>query len=169
MSAVFKGLYKEHSLLAAFLEATDKIDRRPLNMRAMANPINVEANQASAAPISPQVAPLNRTPAAPLFIFRRANLARVLNKAPSYSDRAEGQRVRARFPSGMRFAVRKRANGGRPPAPSMLGASSRRLLLVQAGMWWTSTRTPAFPARTDERSAPVWIGCSGMPQRDVLI
>ena len=112
MSAVFKGLYKEHSLLAAFLEATDKIDRRPLNMRAMANPINVEANQASAAPISPQVAPLNRTPAAPLFIFRRANLARVLNKAPSYSDRAEGQRVRARFPSGMRFAVRKRTNGG---------------------------------------------------------
>jgi len=49
-SAVIKALRKEHGLLAAFLEAADKIDCRAFNRRvAMAKPINVEAHQASAA------------------------------------------------------------------------------------------------------------------------
>ena len=75
-SAVIKALRKEHGLLAAFLEAADKLDCRALNRRvAMAKPINVEAHQASAAPMSPQVAPLN--PAVSPLKFRRANLARV--------------------------------------------------------------------------------------------
>jgi hypothetical protein len=41
-SAVIKALRKEHGLLAAFLEAADKLDCRALNRRvAMAKPINV--------------------------------------------------------------------------------------------------------------------------------
>ena len=74
-SAVIKALRKEHGLLAAFLEAADKIDCRVFNRRtATAKPINVEAPQASAAPISSQVAPLN--PVVSPLIFRRANLTR---------------------------------------------------------------------------------------------
>ena len=74
-SAVIKALRKEHGLLAAFLEAGDKIDCRALSRRAAtAKPINMEAPQASAAPISPQVAPLN--PAVSPLIFQRANLMR---------------------------------------------------------------------------------------------
>jgi hypothetical protein len=68
---VIEGLREEHGLLAAFLEAADKLDCLALSRRAAtAKPINVEAPQASAAPISP----LNPT-VSPL-IFRRANLTR---------------------------------------------------------------------------------------------
>jgi hypothetical protein len=75
MADMIEGLRKEHGLLAAFLEAADKLDCRAFNRRvAMAKPINVEAHQASAAPVSPQVAPPN--PAASPFNIRRANLAR---------------------------------------------------------------------------------------------
>lgn len=78
MSAVIKGLHKEHGLLAAFLEAAYKIDWRALNrpvaMGEISKPINVEAHQAPAAPVLPQVAPLES--AASSFVFRRANLAR---------------------------------------------------------------------------------------------
>ena len=71
-SAVIKALRKEHGLLAAFLEAADKLDCRALNRRvAMAKPINVEAHQASASPVSPQVAPAPSS-----LILRRANLTR---------------------------------------------------------------------------------------------
>ena len=53
-STVIKALRKEHGLPAAFLEAADKIDCRAFNRRvAMAKPINVEAHQASAAPVAP--------------------------------------------------------------------------------------------------------------------
>ena len=59
MADVIEGLRKEHGLLAAFLEAADKLDCLALSRRvAMAKPINVEAHQASAAPVLPQVAPL---------------------------------------------------------------------------------------------------------------
>ena len=71
-SAVIKALRKEHGLLAAFLEAADKLDCRAFNRRAaMAKPINVEAHQPSAAPVSPQVAPAPSS-----LILRRANLTR---------------------------------------------------------------------------------------------
>lgn len=76
MADVIEGLRKEHGLLAAFLEAADKLDCRAFNRRvAMAKPVNVEAHQASAAPVLSQVAPLILAPS-PL-ILRRANLARV--------------------------------------------------------------------------------------------
>jgi hypothetical protein len=72
MADVIEGLREEHGLLAAFLEAADKLDCLALNRRvAMAKPINVEAHQASAAPVSPQVAP---SPSS--LILRRANLTR---------------------------------------------------------------------------------------------
>jgi hypothetical protein len=74
ISAVIKGLHKDHGLLAAFLEATDKVDWRPLHKQMAiaetATPVNLEASlealQASAVP---------KAAAAP-FAFRRANLVR---------------------------------------------------------------------------------------------
>jgi hypothetical protein len=72
MADMIEGLRKEHGLLAAFLEAADKFDCRALDRRvAMAKPINVEAHQASAARVSPQV-----VPAPSSSILRRANLTR---------------------------------------------------------------------------------------------
>ena len=76
MADVIEGLRKEHGLLAAFLEAAGKLDCRAFNRRvAMAKPVNVEAHQASAAPVLSQGAPL--IPAPSPLILRRANLARV--------------------------------------------------------------------------------------------
>jgi hypothetical protein len=72
MADMIEDLRKEHGLLAAFLEAADKVDCLALSRRvAMAKPINVEAHQASAAPVSPQVAPAPSS-----LILRRANLTR---------------------------------------------------------------------------------------------
>jgi hypothetical protein len=78
MSAVIEGLQREHGLLAAFLEATDRIDWRALQKRVvigeLPTPINVEAHQAStAAPLLPEVVPSTTS----TFVFRRANLMRV--------------------------------------------------------------------------------------------
>jgi hypothetical protein len=74
MSAVIEGLQGEHGLLAAFLEATDKIDWRALHKQVAIGgapePTNVEAQQTSTAPQFPDVVP--STP----FVFRRANLVR---------------------------------------------------------------------------------------------
>ena len=74
MSAVIAGLQKDHFLLAAFLEATDKIDWRALNkqvvIRRTPEPANVEAPQISIAPALPDAAP------SASFTFRRANLVR---------------------------------------------------------------------------------------------
>jgi hypothetical protein len=69
MNAVIEGLNRDHGLLAAFLEATDKIDWRALHRRPatgdMSKAVNVEAHpQTSAAP---------KFPDSP-FAFRRANL-----------------------------------------------------------------------------------------------
>lgn len=71
MNAVSEGLRSKHGLLAAFLEATDKIDWRVLQRRApigeMPGPINMEAHQ--------QVSITPKSDIAP-FAFRRANLVR---------------------------------------------------------------------------------------------
>jgi hypothetical protein len=76
MSAVIEGLQKDHGLLAAYLEATDKIDWRALHKRVVISeapkPANVEAHQASTAPQLPEVVPSTLP-----FVFRRSNLLRV--------------------------------------------------------------------------------------------
>jgi hypothetical protein len=87
MSAVTVGLQKDHGLLAAFLEATDKIDWRPLHRRVAIEetlgPVNLEMCEALAAPVLPQVElpqvelpqiepPKSVSP----FALRRANLVR---------------------------------------------------------------------------------------------
>jgi hypothetical protein len=68
MSAVIEGLQRDHALLAAFLEATDKIDwalhRRVAIGETSNKPINLETLQASI----PQASP---------FVLRRANLVRI--------------------------------------------------------------------------------------------
>jgi hypothetical protein len=58
VSAVIKSLKRDQGLLAAYLEATDKIDWRAL--RETPKSVNVEAGQASSSP----------------FVFGRANLVR---------------------------------------------------------------------------------------------
>ena len=75
MSAVIEGLQRDHGLLAAYLEATGKIDWRALHKRVVIGetptPVNVEAHQASTAPqFAEVVAPMSP------FVFRRANLVR---------------------------------------------------------------------------------------------
>ena len=54
MSAVIEALQREHGLLAAYLEATEKIDWRALHKRVLVaetpKPVNVEAHRVSAAP-----------------------------------------------------------------------------------------------------------------------
>jgi hypothetical protein len=76
MSAVIEGLQKDHGLLAAYLEATDKIDWRALHKRVVIGeapkPAKVEAHQASIAPQLPEVVPSTLP-----FVFRRSNLLRV--------------------------------------------------------------------------------------------
>ncbi len=83
MSAVTGGLHKDHGLLAAFLEATDKIDWRPLHKRVAIEetpePVNLEMCEALAAPVLPQVElPQVEPPKSPVspFALRRANLVR---------------------------------------------------------------------------------------------
>jgi hypothetical protein len=75
MSAVIESLQKDHGLLAAYLEATDKIDWRALQkgvaISEAPEPVNVEACPTPVAPELPAV-----VPSRPTFTFRRANLAR---------------------------------------------------------------------------------------------
>jgi hypothetical protein len=75
MSAVIESLQRDHGLLAAYLEANDRIDWRAcVVIGELPKPINVEAHQAStAAPLLPEVAPSTTS----TFVFRRANLMRV--------------------------------------------------------------------------------------------
>jgi hypothetical protein len=64
ISAVIKSLKRDHGLLAAYLEATDKIDWRafdePMVIGETPKSVNVEAGQASSS----------------RFVFGRANLIR---------------------------------------------------------------------------------------------
>jgi hypothetical protein len=75
ISSVIEGLQRDHGLLAAYLEATERIDWRALHRRAVIDeppkPNNVETHQGS--PTAPQVVPLTTS----AFVFRRANLMRV--------------------------------------------------------------------------------------------
>ena len=77
-SVVIEGLQRDHDLLAAYLEATNRIDWRPLHKRAVIagtpEPVNVEAHTASTAPQLPKVVPSTS------FVFRRANLVRASGK-----------------------------------------------------------------------------------------
>jgi hypothetical protein len=75
-SVVIEGLQTDHSLLAAYLEATNRNDWRPLHKRdaGAPEPVNVEAHTASTAPQLPKVVPSTS------FVFRRANLARASGK-----------------------------------------------------------------------------------------
>ena len=78
MSAVIEGLQREQGLLAAYLEATDKIDWRALHKRVViAETPNAEVHQVSAAPQLPEVVP-STSP----FVFRRANLVTVPARRP---------------------------------------------------------------------------------------
>ena len=76
MSAVIDGLQREHGLLAAYLEATDKIGWRalhkPMAITETPKPFSVEAHQVTAAPQLPEVVPPTST-----FVLRRANLVRI--------------------------------------------------------------------------------------------
>jgi hypothetical protein len=76
MSAVIEALQKDHGLLAAYLEATDRVDWRALHKRVAigeaTKPANVEAHQTSTTPQLPEVAS-----STPPFVFRRTNLLRV--------------------------------------------------------------------------------------------
>ena len=73
MNAVIEGLQRDHALLAAFLEATDKIDWRALHKRVLIGegpkPADVEAHQASTVLQLPEVVPSTLP-----FVFRRANM-----------------------------------------------------------------------------------------------
>ena len=63
MRAVIDGLQRKHGLLAAYLEATDKIDRRALHQRAV-------------------IAEIPEVPSTSPFVFRRANLVPVPARQP---------------------------------------------------------------------------------------
>ena len=88
---VIGGLQRDHGLLAAYLEATHRIDWRPLHKRTVIagapEPVNVEAHTASTAPQFSKVVP--STP----FDFRRANLVRASGKTQLAAD---GVRPRTR-------------------------------------------------------------------------
>jgi hypothetical protein len=78
MSAVIEGLQRDHGLLAAYLEATDRTDWRTLHRRLVIGerpkPSNVEAHQASST--APQLLEVVHSTPSP-FVFRRANLVQV--------------------------------------------------------------------------------------------
>ena len=84
MSAVGKGPERDLALLAAFLEATDKIDRRALQRRVALSEateaVNLEARPAplEVNPTSLQVEATSMAPKSHMapFIFRRANLVK---------------------------------------------------------------------------------------------
>jgi hypothetical protein len=84
MSAVSKGPDRDLALLAAFLEATDKIDRRALQRRValseVPEAVNLEAQPTSleANPTSLKTHPIAMAPKSHVasFTFRRANLVR---------------------------------------------------------------------------------------------
>ena len=81
---VIGGLQRDHGLLAAYLEATNRIDWRPLHKRAMIapapEPVDVESHTASTAPQLPKV--VSSTP----FVFPRANLVPTSGKTQLAAD-----------------------------------------------------------------------------------
>lgn len=88
MSAVIKGLHKKHSLLAAFLEAADRIDCRAFSRRPngeVSEPVNLEVEEMISLAL-PQTEPINLTSP---FVFRRANLVRASEISPPTSSTAK--------------------------------------------------------------------------------
>ena len=86
MNAVIESLQEEHGLLAAYLEATDRINWRALQKAVVIaeapEPVNVEAHRTCTAPELPEVVPtapelLGVVPSRSAFVFRRANLVRI--------------------------------------------------------------------------------------------
>jgi hypothetical protein len=74
---VIEGLQREHGLLAAYLEAADRIDCRASQRGVIAGtpkPVNAEADTPSIASQFPKV--VHSTS----FVFRRANLVRASGK-----------------------------------------------------------------------------------------
>jgi hypothetical protein len=76
MSAVIEGLQSDHGLLAAYLEATNRIDWQALHKRVMIGeppkPSDIEAHLASSTALQlPEVAPSTTS----TFVLGRANLA----------------------------------------------------------------------------------------------
>src|SRR5690348_9531510 len=71
-SVVIEGLKRDHSLLAAYLEATNRIDWQPRHKHHAGTPerVNLEAQTASTEPQLPRVVPPKS------FVFGRANLVR---------------------------------------------------------------------------------------------
>jgi hypothetical protein len=81
---VIEGVQRDHGLLAAYLEATNRVDWRPFHKRAVIagapEPVNVEAHTASTAAQLPKVVPSTS------FVFRRANLVRASGKTQLAAD-----------------------------------------------------------------------------------
>jgi len=75
MSVVIEGLQRDHGLLAAYLEAADKIDWRALHKRVVIGetpkPVDAEEHQGSTASQLPAVVPSKSS-----FVFQRTNLVR---------------------------------------------------------------------------------------------
>ena len=104
-SAVSKGPNRDHALLAAFLDATNRIDRRALQRTAVlgeaSNAVNLEAvNLEALPPLEALPTPLEANPAslqahpastaakspvAP-YTFRRANLVKAQAAKPNGPD-----------------------------------------------------------------------------------
>jgi hypothetical protein len=77
INSVIRGLRRDQELLAAYLQASAKIDWRalhkPIAIDETPEPLNAEAEQASTAPLSHDVLPSKSS-----FVFRRTNLVRGL-------------------------------------------------------------------------------------------
>ncbi|MBV8925281.1 MAG: hypothetical protein JOZ74_07905 [Bradyrhizobium sp.] len=71
-SAVSKGPDRDHALLTAFLEATDKIDRRAVQKR---DAISAASKQAPE-PVNLEAQPTSTASRVTSFSFRRANLVK---------------------------------------------------------------------------------------------
>jgi hypothetical protein len=83
-SVVIVGLRKRHGLLAAFLEAADKIGYKRVAIGEMPKLVNVETHEASTAPELPQDGP--STSPISVFALRRANLV-ARYASPQYDRR----------------------------------------------------------------------------------
>jgi hypothetical protein len=77
--ALINGLQKHHGLLAAYLEAAERIDWRALgkvSIDGMLKPVRLDANRVPSLAELPEVGPPGSSMSP--FIFRRANLVRAV-------------------------------------------------------------------------------------------
>ena len=180
MSAVIDGLQREHGLLVAYLEATDKFGWRalhkPMATTETPKPVSVEAHQVSAAPQSPEVVP----PTSP-FVLRRANLVRIRPRtwisengepsatAPSHSricvPRVEMvQRAPVRFPPLARLtefmdgAARRLEAATAPMRAAVRFLPLARLTAFMEGVA-RSLETATAPVQTQRKFAVFVVAC----------